>query len=237
MTSLPPGPPGPTSSPVPSPIAPPDLDGLRDELLAATAAAPTPTRARALALRVVVIGLALGAMGLVLALAGTNLGQRPTGLVLGTLAGAVALAAVALWLTLGVGRSMLGRPWRLLILALLAVPVLLFVWKSAWTAVYPGMDDWDAARPGFRCLGWSLAMALGPLTAFVWLHRHTAAHHPATLGAALGMAAGASSWSLLDLYCPIGHPTHLLVGHVLPMALLAAIGVFVGRWAFRGPRV
>lgn len=215
-----------------APLATPD-DPIRAALMAHIAAEPTPDRHTTRVRHALAIVAALAVMGGVLALAGIHLGERPVALVLGTLAGAVALTAVALWVALGLGRSMLGRPWRLLALALLAVPVLLFAWKTAYTVSFPSMSDWVDARPGFRCLGWSLVMGLAPMTVFIALRRHTAPRHPGTLGAALGMAAGASAWALLDLYCPVGHPTHLLLGHVLPMVLLAALGFVIGRAVYR----
>jgi hypothetical protein len=36
---------------------------------------------------------------------------------------------------------------------------------------------------------------------------------------------------LMDLWCPVAHPQHLLLGHLLPIAALAALGAWAGhRW-------
>ena len=211
-----------------------DLLALRDVLARETAVIASDDRSRTRRSRALALVAAAAAMTGVLLVAGVHLGARPTSLVVGTLVGAALLTAIAAWLTLGLGRSMLGRPARLLALAIVAVPVLLFAWKVGWTAAFPGMDAWDDARPGFRCLGWSLAMALGPMAAFLFLHRHTAAQRPSLLGAALGMAAGTAAWALLDLYCPIGDAGHLLLGHVLPLAVFAGLGAVLGRRVLRG---
>ncbi len=228
MNTLTPERPLPPSTPVD-----PGLDVLRERLLADIEQAPSPTRAVVQRTRIIAGGLALAMMLGVLLLAGVNLDTRPAPLVIATFGGALTLSLLALWLALGLGRSMLGRPWRMLALGILAIPILLFTWKAVLSLLTPGMDLWVDERPGFRCLGWSLAIALGPMSVFLWLQRHTAPHHPGTLGAALGMAAGVSAWALLDLYCPVGHAGHLLLGHVLPALLLAVLGLFAGRILFR----
>ena len=55
--------------------------------------------------------------------------------------------------------------------------------------------------------------------------------HPRALGAAVATAIGASVWVLVDAWCPVGYPLHVLLGHVLPLVLLAAVGQWLGgRW-------
>ena len=58
--------------------------------------------------------------------------------------------------------------------------------------------------------------------------------HPRVAGAAMGSAAGAVAWLLVDLWCPVGHPAHVLLGHVLPMLILTAVGAFAGGYVARG---
>ena len=62
---------------------------------------------------------------------------------------------------------------------------------------------------------------------------------PTATGAAFGAGAGLGSALLIDLWCPVSYLPHLLVGHVLPIAVLAAAGAAVGRWILstfrRGP--
>jgi hypothetical protein len=37
---------------------------------------------------------------------------------------------------------------------------------------------------------------------------------------------------LVDFWCPVGYIGHVLLGHVLPIALAAALGFAVGRRVF-----
>jgi len=52
---------------------------------------------------------------------------------------------------------------------------------------------------------------------------------PGITGAALGMAAAIAAGGLVDLWCPVAHVEHLLLGHILPLVLLAALGALAGR--------
>jgi hypothetical protein len=79
-------------------------------------------------------------------------------------------------------------------------------------------------RPGFRCLGLSLALGAAPLLAYLSIWRHRVVPRPGLQGGALGVAAGALAWTLIDIWCPVAHPAHLAFGHLLPLAILATIG-------------
>jgi hypothetical protein len=154
---------------------------------------------------------------------------RPISLMIGTAAGAALIAAASFTIAFGRGRSMLGRPRRWLIAASLLVPVGLFAWKMAWSARYVGMQADSPARLGLRCFGLSVAMAICPLAAVLWSRRSSDPLHPVTTGVALGVAIGASGWVLTDLWCPVGYPRHVLIGHVLPILVLAVVGAMAGR--------
>jgi len=43
-----------------------------------------------------------------------------------------------------------------------------------------------------------------------------------------GAGAGLGSALLIDLWCPVSYVPHLLIGHVLPIAVLASVGAAVG---------
>ena len=166
--------------------------------------------------------------GVFLLAGGVRLMGRPAFLVEVTGLGAALVALGALVGAFGRGRSMLGRPlWQLALVAL-AAPALLFAWKLGWAASFD-LAMWQTERPGFRCLGWSLAMGAGPLVALVLARRGSDPIRPAGTGLGLGVAAGALAWALLDLWCPVAHPAHLLLGHVLPLVLLAGAGALLGR--------
>lgn len=160
---------------------------------------------------------------------GLRSAPRPESLLVGTMAGTLTVAVLAVLASMHPGRSMLPRPrWQLALLIAL-VPVALFAWKVAWSARYPGMMvDWPE-RPGLRCFLLTLAMGLGPLVSLILLYRNSEPVRPGLVGGAMGIAVGAVAWGFLELWCPVAFPRHLLIGHVAPALLLAAIGAILGR--------
>ena len=78
-------------------------------------------------------------------------------------------------------------------------------------------------------LGVSLAIATLPFLTLMSARQYASPAHPVTAGAALGATAGAWSGVLVSLWCPVPHPLHVLVGHVLPVVLLSALGGALGR--------
>jgi hypothetical protein len=83
-------------------------------------------------------------------------------------------------------------------------------------------------RPGARCFGLTLLLAAWPLTILCLSRRGTDPTHPNSLGAAIGIAAGAYAGVFVDLFCPVGHVQHVLLGHALPIVLLGLAGVWLG---------
>jgi hypothetical protein len=162
----------------------------------------------------------------IFALAG---GMRPTGrpfeLMLGTVTLATVIAAGATWIAVRRGTSTDGRPRNVLVALLVLVPLALVAGKLSMSAAWPGMTEAWPDRPGFRCLGLFLAMAAAPLAAYLWIWRMRDVPRPGLYGAALGVAAGAGAWTLVDLWCPVAHPAHIALGHLLPLALLVTAGV------------
>jgi hypothetical protein len=45
----------------------------------------------------------------------------------------------------------------------------------------------------------------------------------------MGVAAGACAWIAVDVWCPVADIPHLLLGHVLPLFILAVAGALLGR--------
>ncbi len=162
------------------------------------------------------------------AFGGVRLDGRAAPCALGTAIGGALIAGAAAWVSLQRGRSMLGRPRAWLMAVIVLVPVALFGWKILWSAQYAGALGALPGRLGYRCFGLSLGLAVVPLTAFLWARRSSDPTHPRVLGAAAGVAIGASSWTLVDCWCPVAHPAHLLLGHVLPLVLLALLGMILG---------
>ena len=217
---------------------------LRARVLAAAAAEPSPTRAavnrRNTLLRMVAAVSGMGAFvifallmsdGQLLGLGGevapSQHLERSVWLVLTTAGGAVGVTATALWLALWRGRSMLGRPRSWLLFGSALIPIGLFAWKVSCSLAfgYP-MVEWPE-RLGMRCLWLSLLVAVGPLLSFLAMRR-SAPVQPALNGAVMGFAAGACAWVAVDLWCPVAYVPHLVLGHVLPLFVLAGAGALLG---------
>src|SRR5262249_3296627 len=137
---------------------------LRARVLAAVAAEPSPIRAairrRDLLIATVAVASGIGAFvsfamllseSHLLRLGGEVMPQqrleRPIALVVATAGGAIAVAATAVWLALGRGRSMLGRSRRWLLNGGVLIPVSLLVWEgSCRLAVGRALGAWPG-RP------------------------------------------------------------------------------------------
>jgi hypothetical protein len=159
---------------------------------------------------------------------GVRTGPRPFVLVAATAMGSALIASGATWIAGGSGRQMLGRPRVLLVATAVFVPMAYLAWKVILTAPFPNMDVEWPTRPGWRCFRLSLLLATPPFTAFFYLRKRSDPTHPRAMGAALGAAAGACSSLFVDLWCPVAYVPHLVLGHLLPMALLALLGAVVG---------
>jgi hypothetical protein len=108
----------------------------------------------------------------------------------------------------------------------LAVPPVWFVWKTVWSAQFQGMAS--PGPLGWRCFALTFAFALGPLVLLAASRRDSDPTHPVSRGAALGVAAGVYAAAMVDLWCPVGNLSHVLLGHALPVALLGLLGLWVG---------
>ena len=202
---------------------------LKRRILAATASEPSPTRRQRRIRSAARIASALAVPLLLFALVGgPRLGPRPLGLVAMTAIGTSGIAAIALFVAVGRGSSMLGRSRRLLIATAASAPVAFLLWKVAATWGVPHMMDAWPTRPGLRCFALTALLAAWPAVALVWERLGSDPVHPRELGVALGVAAGAAAATLVDLWCPVGHVPHLLGGHVAPILLLGALGALVG---------
>jgi hypothetical protein len=138
---------------------------------------------------------------------------------------AVASTIFALWQ----GREGLGiGSVSLMSIAALVIPV-----YAALTVVRPlhsGAADnvaltGVAISPwGLRCLFVATTVSVPALVILGSALRRAAAVSSGLRGAALGAAAGAWGGFAVFVFCPSGNPQHLLVGHVLPIAVFTVIG-------------
>ena len=202
---------------------------LRARILGSVAAEPSPTRGQRRRRDLLLFaGAAAVAVAVFALFGGVRPYTRPLSLLLGTAAGTALLAAVGLALAFGRGRSMVGRSRQVLFATLASLPFALLAWKAGVSAFYEGMSVPWPGRPGYRCLALSLAVGLTPLLAALAARRKSDPVHPGTTGAAIGAACGLAAAALVDLWCPVAHLPHLLLGHLLPIALLALAGAAAG---------
>lgn len=138
-------------------------------------------------------------------------------------------AALLLWFLTARGRSMLGRPTNQLIAGAFAAPLGMFLFRVGISAAFEdGVVGWPD-RVGVKCLGMSLAMSVSMLTALFAIRWRSDPVHPVATGIALGAAAGTAGSFLTDLWCPVGEPLHVLLGHVVPILICSLIGGVVAR--------
>ncbi|HXK18317.1 MAG TPA: NrsF family protein [Polyangiaceae bacterium] len=214
---------------MPSEPTPAPRPELRAKVLELARQAPAPPRAdvqkrtRALLAAGLTLPIALFAL-----FGGAEQGPRPGLLMLLTFGGTLAIAGLALWGALSRGGRMLGRARSWLVVVAVLPAALLLVWKVGSSAAFPYMTQAWPTRPGFRCFGMSLLFGVVPLIAFLIARRGSDPVHPRALGAALGAAGGLWAASLVDLWCPVAFPWHVVLGHVLPALLLATLGGVLG---------
>jgi len=214
-------------------VTPPEQ--LKQRVLATARKAPSPIRAD---LRGTTFAwVAFATLGLLLALvvAGGphHAVERPGAAGLWMVLGVAALALLVTWWALPPPRSMLPPSDGRLLVVALGVPVLVGAWLIAWHTTY---DD-PFTRPGFRCLALTLAAAPGPFVALLAVGPRFAPSRPWLAGAAVGAVSGAWSAIVVELWCPLTHPTHVAVGHVLPLVALVLVGAALGGPLYRPRRV
>jgi hypothetical protein len=200
-----------------------------------TPAATTRTRTRIIAALAIVPTLTTL---VVLIASGLVYGQPAAGLDVDVASSAAALTILALLIGLACastafvlwqGRSGLGiaSTWLVSIAALVA-PV-----YAALTVVQPlhsgAADDVSltgvAISPwGLRCIFIASVVGASVLAIFAVTLRRAVAVAVGLRGAALGAAAGGWAGLAVFAFCPSGELQHLLVGHVLPIALLTLCG-------------
>jgi len=88
-----------------------------------------------------------------------------------------------------------------------------------------GRPFWHAGLP---CLATELGATLPLLAVLLWLLTRSA---PGTLKVVAGaLSGGAAGIFALHLHCPVSTVSHLIVFHLLPWAVLAAVALWARRW-------
>jgi hypothetical protein len=203
-------------------------DALRERILSKTRKAPSPTASQVAKKRAVLVVAGLVPAFVVLGALGVGPKGRPLALAVLVAVGwgAIASASTALVFSarspLGPSRPMLG--WLAAFAPFLALAI-----SSVGMALYP--DTWSGALPPKAhavCIFMAFAIGAAPLAAMIVHHRGLDPVRPVARGAALGATAGTWAGTGTMLLCPHHELVHVLVGHVLPVALFAAVGALVG---------
>jgi hypothetical protein len=207
------------------------LPELKGRVVAAVQAEPAPTQRAVRRRGWLTLGICAAiALAVFAHFGGIRVQGRPGLLVAWTCLGWSAAAIVAAAIGVARGRSALGRSTATLVTLIVAAPLALLAWKIGVTvALDPQMMVPWPGRPGFRCLGLSLAMAVPLMVALFVIRRRSDPVHPGVAGAALGIAAGVAAGTLVDLWCPIAYLPHVLLGHILPLLVAAMFGAWAGR--------
>jgi hypothetical protein len=201
---------------------------LKQRVLGSVAEVPAPTRTQVLRMRAWLLGCGVaGAVTIFFLEGGVRLTTRPPSLVALTSVGTALIVGVGTWLLFTRGRSVLGRPVSLLAATAVVASLLFVAWRYGISAHYGHTDAWPE-RPGFRCLALSIATGALPLLGALLSWRHAVPVSPIATGAAFGAGAGLGSALLVDLWCPVSYLPHLLLGHLVPIGVLALLGGVLG---------
>jgi hypothetical protein len=139
-----------------------------------------------------------------------------------------AVAAASIWGALGRSGSRSWRSRSALLAIAAGTPGLLFALMFGFAIVDPDVTLLHPERLGLKCFGLTLAAAIFPLLALLYVRRESDPVHPAVTGAALGSACGASAGIMVELWCPVAAPAHVALGHIAPIAVLAVLGALLG---------
>jgi uncharacterized membrane protein YozB (DUF420 family) len=211
-------------------------DTLRARVLAAASATPSPTRRQGhVAASVLVAASVAIAVTIFESVGGFGHGSgRPFGITMAMAAGWALVSSVLTWLVVDRSGSTMARRPLLIAVAAVAVPFVLFLWMQVFHGSY--VQPFHAA--GYRCLRYTLLMSALPLAAFLVLRRAIEPRYPSALGAGAGAACASWAGALVDLWCPLTDPMHVLVGHVAPLVLATLVGAALGHFMLgvRGTR-
>ena len=217
-------------------------ESLKLRVLEAVGQRPVPPRTDRLPFTIGLAALAAAAMVAVVQWAPplfgdvgglAHAGRRPVSSGAGILAGTVALALFSTWLVLPSRRSMLSPARGLLLGVAIGLPLLVGTWLALWHGTYAD----PFIRTGWRCFALTALTAPWPFATLAYASRSMEPRHPGTAGAALGSVAGAWAAMMVELWCPRAVEEHVLLGHVLPLVVLALTGSAIGARMFRLRRV
>ncbi len=206
---------------------------LKSRILTSVRHTPAPTRQETLRRQTWLVGAGLtGALAVFFISGGLRPSSRPPLLIALSSLGTAILTSLAMWLSFTRRRTGLRRPPALLTGAVLLSTGAFVAWRHGLSALYGRAADWPD-RSALPCLALGVATGSFVLCAALMSWRHSEPLAPRATGAAFGAAAGLGSALLVDLWCPVGSVRHLLVGHALPIPILALAGALIGARVLR----
>jgi hypothetical protein len=201
---------------------------LKERVFGSLSNVPAPTRAEVLRAQAWMCGWGVaGGFVIFLLAGGVRWNERLPALMAITSLGTAGIGGGGMWLLFTRGRSVIGRSLPCLLATAVLSSVLVVGWRYGVSALYGRIEPWPD-RPGLRCLGLGVAIGVLPLLAALHAWRRTVPVSPVATGAAFGAGAGLGSALLVDVWCPVSFLPHLLLGHLLPIGLLALLGGTVG---------
>ncbi|MDP8998695.1 MAG: NrsF family protein [Myxococcota bacterium] len=207
-------------------------DDLRARVMAAVQAEPIGPRAAGVRKRArLIVAASLFSVVLSIAIGRPGLRGRPLAFVASLGLVWTVIGAVATWVGVMRGRSMLGRStgWRMATaigtpVSLLGASVVLgYAWPST-------LVDKAGSFAHLSCLVGTTAFALAPFAAFMAMRRASEPVAPRLSGAAIAASAGAWGALGIELHCRYTSSLHVVIGHVLPVAFLVILGATLGGW-------
>ena len=208
-------------------------DELKAEILADAAQTPSPTR------RTVRRGvwLAVAFCGLVAYVGFEAMGRVAwfgrSSAYIGLAAAAFSVVAVAATLFALPRRSMFGPPLRATLAVAFIAPTLIMGALLVLNQQYPGTSLACAKRVGLVCMDLMFTLGAFPIVALLLAQKRGLALRPLQAGFGTGIAVGAWTGVGITLSCECTHASHVALGHVLPILILAAFGAVAAWWIAR----
>ncbi len=115
-----------------------------------------------------------------------------------------------------------------LAMVIVGAPSVLLVASLAFVWIDPALAHVRPECAWLHCFLLTLAGAACPILGLSRARRSSEPTHPIASGSALGVACGACAGVMVNLWCPDAAPRHVLIGHILPMGLLALLGAMLG---------
>jgi hypothetical protein len=205
---------------------------LRARILDAARRSPSPPRGARASEQAFAMVCGFAVLGGVWVRLGVHPGTRPLAYIVLLVAAWTFVAVASTWGGVLRGASMLGRSAasKAVVAGLTPIALAALWWPLAevWPSTLERDSGWFAIA---QCLVGTGLLGIGPLLAFLYVNRRSQPVQPWLSGAALGASAGVWGAVALVIICRHASASHILLGHVLPVALMALIGAAFGQWA------